>query len=483
MDMLDKLIRKIKRNFRQPPMRLIMSEQHNKSISNILMEDKADNKQSMDPVTYSPEQVDDAISPKLSDLPDWFVIGAIVRWLYFKKDIALLDDILQSKEFSDIVGKTFEVGDKQRIEEMIERSGEVGFTYRGCVALLEWKWEFAINEKTKLYYVLKEIGEPVHCEKIHSEFNKHFPDDQLDLYLVSDILQTHSDIFISNGPDTYGLKRWNIANSSQYLDESLLGAIDETVSKANEHDNILHSERKIIDLPNKILSLLEKAGRPLCAREIARKLGKNENTLVDRREINKCLYSPELRVRIKQDSNYRWSISSISTSIAKLQDLDVKTVISKEDAGLKYEIINSINKKQSSDTVNQPMSVVENKIDDHTLEATKNNERTIEYKEVHEKTYAKSRRSNAELKYKKVTLDSFNFIPLHSVLSLRLVDLLDKSSVSENDLLDKLSEVPVSYLQLSDPMLADLRSNNVFPDDGFDGLVCCTIGYLLKLSQ
>ena len=741
MDILNKLVQKLIRNRKHPSLNLVMDEQHNKSISKLSINDKVDNKQlSMDEqsennVTYFPEQVNGTISSKLSDLPDWFFIGAIIRWLYFNKEIALLDDILQSKEFSDILGRTFEFSDKQRIEEMIERSSEVGFTYCGCVALLEWKWEFDINEQTKLYYVLKEIGQPAHCEKIHERLYKHFPDDPLNLSLVCDILQTHSDIFISTELNTYGLRKWNIKNS---IEKGSLHVIDEPANKVDEYDKILHSEYEVIDLPCKILSLLEKAEHPLRASEITKELGKNENVLIKRSDINRCLYGPDLREYIKQDSNYRWSINLISKSTAKPQNSEYlhnaqperqnyqvgmkvrhvrlgegiiaqvideygrrqykvefkaspqilfayksassdmkkqykvelkgsailltvdettlkpiadseelkqdsitpvdqendssyiiptitpdkhndipiiqhntenqaildnvlqfknretlenqnivdQTYINQETQndtgylhnaqlerqnyrvgmkvrhprlgeGIIVNVIDRYGKKQykvefktrailltvdattlmfmefmadneelgqspvgpieqeasktsisTSDIMScndyenifvelpksekQSASSVKDKADEYTHKITQNNKQTSKYKKIHEQPYSKSQELDEKtvihkpisgFTYKKIALESFDFIPRHSALCLRLIDLIERVSISESDLLDKLSEIPLSYLELPDPVLEGLRSNNVFPDDGFDGLSCCTIGYLLKLCS
>lgn len=75
------------------------------------------------------------------------------------------------------------------------------------------------------------------------------------------------------------------------------------------------------------------------------------------------------------------------------------------------------------------------------------------------------------------------FIPKHSVLKFRLIDLLEGPEDYGSDILNRLSQIPLSYMRLSDSLVRQLRSVNVFPDDGFDGFSCCTLNYLTKLSS
>ena len=92
------------------------------------------------------------------------------------------------------------------------------------------------------------------------------------------------------------------------------------------------------------------------------------------------------------------------------------------------------------------------------------------------------RKSDFMPKYRKKNLGSHEIIPKHSVLKLRLIDLIENTDGLENCLMDRLSEIPLSYLELPESILVDLRHNNIFPEDELGGLSCCTIGYLIKLS-
>jgi len=81
-----------------------------------------------------------------------------------------------------------------------------------------------------------------------------------------------------------------------------------------------------------------------------------------------------------------------------------------------------------------------------------------------------------------LTLKSFDFASKQFILKLRLIDLVEDIEAIENDLLDELMYIPISKMNLSDMLLWHLRQSNIFPDDGFDCLACCTLSYLSKLA-
>lgn len=88
---------------------------------------------------------------------------------------------------------------------------------------------------------------------------------------------------------------------------------------------------------------------------------------------------------------------------------------------------------------------------------------------------------HSRLTYRRTAVKSFDPVPPSSILKLRLLDLIDRSEDYDADILDKLARIPLSHMELSDSRLYHLRSCNIFPDDRFDGLSCCTLSYLSKL--
>jgi len=68
-----------------------------------------------------------------------------------------------------------------------------------------------------------------------------------------------------------------------------------------------HQSKENLDLPTRIIALLEK-GRPLLAREIAAALNRQRGVSVTRKIVNQCLYGSGTRECFQQDDKYRWSL-------------------------------------------------------------------------------------------------------------------------------------------------------------------------------
>lgn len=62
------------------------------------------------------------------------------------------------------------------------------------------------------------------------------------------------------------------------------------------------------NLPTLIVQILRDAGRPLLAREIAEALSKRLGVQIDRGQVNRSLYNPNLRTVVAQDNSYRWTL-------------------------------------------------------------------------------------------------------------------------------------------------------------------------------
>ncbi|MBI2504460.1 MAG: AAA family ATPase [Candidatus Latescibacteria bacterium] len=62
------------------------------------------------------------------------------------------------------------------------------------------------------------------------------------------------------------------------------------------------------NLPTLIVQILRDAGRPLLAREIAEALSKRLGGPIDRGQVNRSLYNPNLRTVVAQDNSYRWTL-------------------------------------------------------------------------------------------------------------------------------------------------------------------------------
>lgn len=78
------------------------------------------------------------------------------------------------------------------------------------------------------------------------------------------------------------------------------------------------------DVSERIITILGKSKRPLRAKDIAKRLRQHYGGRVDTGAVNQCLYSDSLRSRVRQDSEYRWSLrSDAPTRIADQEKLEI----------------------------------------------------------------------------------------------------------------------------------------------------------------